>query len=1090
MPFLAPIIAFVATATGVSVAVASSIVISVISLGVNFAIRLLIPRGRQRLSATGPETKGQIRAEVHPARWIVGRAKVGGALAYFGSRGRDARMVLVLSEGECEKIEKLWIDGEEVPLVRTASTKGDLLKPSSTSRFKDKITIREYFAGDGSQGSHLVSATNTRQGGYVNYDFDIPLFLDPVSSGTYEDDSPGSSWPVWTNQHKLNGLSWVYITLTQPHYGRDQKKRFWTHVPQFQFLVKGIKITWPGQTTKTWTDNAAAIRYWWETVRRGRQATNVDVTSFSSAYLLCEETVEIAKADLPSAYSDYVDFRSYKRYSINGLVTSGDDVGQVEDQMDGAWAGEVVEYYGRLHFRPGQDVSTSVMTIGDSDILTAPVASPWNPLQQRYNVVNSQIGQSRVHEYTELSLPQYVDLQAFLRDGTLRETNLALTYVTDPLTAGRLQAVVLRRARESLRVEVRIKPGSSGSSLGLVPTDRVTLTTSELGLTATRMEVERVRIFPDWTVGLTLREDLDRTYDDTLVLPPIISREINLESVAAPNLKDLAADEIASIADDGAVVVELVVSWTPSPSPETEVRVRLGANGDWQGGSTIGSNWRLSGVAAGQEYQIQARHKHILGVPGAWSSILTHTVGGDIAPPAAPTGFVTTSIPLGFRGSWIPPIDDDYASTCVYVGTTNVFSAATLMATVAADYYIASGLTSGTNYYVWLKAKDRSGNLSAPTSYEEVTPTVSAGDGASIFTGTDEPADDDLVDEKDGDLYIRADGVIWQRVNGVWIESGIDLTEMAGSTITTGAVAVGATPSVDGTTDGDIFVATDGRFWEWDGTSWIYQGDLTGPEGAEGPEGVKGPPGGQGDPGLKGIMGNSGIKGEPGEQGNPGVKGDLGAKGVKGVQGIQGTAGPKGGVGAKGVKGVQGIQGTAGLKGGVGGKGGTGVQGIQGIAGPKGGVGGKGGIGVQGIQGTAGPKGGVGGKGLRGVQGIQGTAGPKGGVGGRGDKGGKGTEGSMGGKGDVGGKGNKGGRGVQGSTGPDGGVGGKGLKGVQGIQGSAGTKGLEGDRVFVFYTNAPQGTNPEDLEPLAKTADGNWTTASGYLWYASALDVP
>ena len=40
----------------------------------------------------------------------------------------------------------MWIDGQAVPLVRTVSTDGDLLKPAAGSKFDGKIEFREYFA--------------------------------------------------------------------------------------------------------------------------------------------------------------------------------------------------------------------------------------------------------------------------------------------------------------------------------------------------------------------------------------------------------------------------------------------------------------------------------------------------------------------------------------------------------------------------------------------------------------------------------------------------------------------------------------------------------------------------------------------------------------------------------------------------------------------------------------------------------------------------------------------------------------------------------------------------------------------------------
>ena len=126
--------------------------------------------------------------------------------------------------------------------------------------------------------------------------------------------------------------------MTQPEYGQDIEKRFWARIPNIEFLVKGLKFTWPGQATATWTENAAAIRYWWESQRRGRPTSAYDLTDFTAAYNLCEEEVDVTDGGndppSPAGYESYNPIS--KRYSYNGAISSGDDVQQIEDQMDAA----------------------------------------------------------------------------------------------------------------------------------------------------------------------------------------------------------------------------------------------------------------------------------------------------------------------------------------------------------------------------------------------------------------------------------------------------------------------------------------------------------------------------------------------------------------------------------------------------------------------------------------------------------------------------------------------------------------------------------------------------------------------------------
>ena len=192
---------------------------------------------------------------------------------------------------------------------------------------------------------------------------------------------------------------------------------------------------------RVWTENAAAVRYWWETERRGRSADLIDEAAFTAAYATCEEEVDVTD-DLPASHNEFRRFGVVKQYTINGVITAGDDVSSVEDQLDAAWAGEVIEAGGKLLFKPGAErPATAKLDLSGADIVAPPSVQPWAPLQDRVNAIDIELAQSRAHHWSKLSLPEYVDQDALDRDGVKRAGSLRLAYVTDPLAAGRLQAV-------------------------------------------------------------------------------------------------------------------------------------------------------------------------------------------------------------------------------------------------------------------------------------------------------------------------------------------------------------------------------------------------------------------------------------------------------------------------------------------------------------------------------------------------------------------------------------------------------------------------------------------------------------------------
>ena len=412
MPFLVPFFTFLGTK--IAAAKVALIVSAAVSAGTALVNRLLRP-GIRNEQLDG--AKSTIKSEIVPARWILGEGvRTPGALVYFGSAGREARMGLVLGEGECGRIaDQVWIDGQAVPLIRTADADGDLLKPQAASKYADKIEFREYFAADGTQGTHMRTAAPTETYDYdqgTDSSGDYIYGSSPITVTEYQRQQGQQAepyvtpFPVWDATHKLDGLSWVYVRLTQPEYGQDIDKRFWTRVPNLEFLVDGLKITWPGESTPTLTSNAASVRYWWETERRGRLASAIDTASFTAAHALSDEDVDATNgglSPLPSGYSDWP--TTSKRYSVRGVFSSGDHIGGVEDQLDAAWAGEVVESAGRLYFRPGAE-RAALLSIEDAQIIEPPVARPWPALQARVNALTGAIPQSSQHDWSALSLPQ------------------------------------------------------------------------------------------------------------------------------------------------------------------------------------------------------------------------------------------------------------------------------------------------------------------------------------------------------------------------------------------------------------------------------------------------------------------------------------------------------------------------------------------------------------------------------------------------------------------------------------------------------------------------------------------------------------
>ena len=462
--------------------------------GLTFIARLLEDRNRNTTV-----DKGQVlRAASLPARWIIGEVRVGGQLVFYDEknistyrsstpRPHVCNMALVISEGSVESIEKLWVDGVEIRIIsKTDTTDGKLL--NLDSRWNPYIKIYEYFAADGTGGSSLRSESSR-----------------------------------WTNRHRLVGKSWIHIKLIQNDYEGEYNDRIFTHFPEINFLIKGIKFTWPGQTTPIYSNSAAVVRYWWLTQRSGVPVDIIDLSSFNAAQLVCTEGVNYT---LP--VQNYREYNGNSiRYPVNGLITSEDDPQSVTSELDFCWQGYVVESDARLYFRPGVNRPiTQILTekdiIDTESIQVAPI------LQNRINAMSMSIEQSSAKQYQNQNIPKQRDLN----NQQIRDNNQELwtdlgvrRFINDPIVAGRLLVIALRRAQVLSTYVYRIKPGQFLQWLTILPGDWITLENPSLGLNGT-MLVTGVVTNEDWSVTLTIQPQGDNFYEDppiSNILPPEVA---------------------------------------------------------------------------------------------------------------------------------------------------------------------------------------------------------------------------------------------------------------------------------------------------------------------------------------------------------------------------------------------------------------------------------------------------------------------------------------------------------------------------------------------------------------------------------------
>ena len=552
-----------------------------ISLGISTASNLLLYLFRRRDDDL-PDPELTLKVQESPAQWVVGRARTAGVLANAEVSDEYLYMDILLSEGEVEDIERVWVD-----------QKGYNLGPAITS-LTDFYGFRPLIGLSG-------------------------VLVRPYLSG-------GTS--------TLRGVAYVRVAISSDQY---------SVVPRIAFLVRGIKIAWPGQADPIFTNNAAAIRYWWLTERRGVDPALIDEQSVKDAVTRCGETIDVDVAgntglerfltapdtpdgatptgwsttiptadsdeiiwwsgstteikvseepagsedtetiiwsvprpydasSPPTGYAAYI-FRtssstySQPRYTINGVIESGEDVASLEADMDFAWQGAAPQVNGMIKFLPGED-RTPTVTIGSQSLSNAVRTA--KSLKERANILDLTLLQSWEKDWERHSLDGIKDTALITRDGREFRKVVRVRFVPDAIAATRLGTIFLRRLRTDRKWILTEPPAPADARAA--PGDHVTLNPGIFGGTNQIAQVERTRVLENLSVEYEVVAAPQGTYADTLTLPDLDPWGPPPPPLPVEALTGLAHTVRFSTYTDGSIREFVDLTWD---KPEARVTTRI-----------------------------------------------------------------------------------------------------------------------------------------------------------------------------------------------------------------------------------------------------------------------------------------------------------------------------------------------------------------------------------------------------------------------------------------------------------------------------------------------------------------------------------
>lgn len=498
MPFLAPLIA-VGLGVGGSALAVSAIQVG-LAVGLSYAATKLRPK-QKGARAPGGVRLG-LRIDTNPPRQvIIGEAATSGSLVYWQLSGTDNKvlhMVFALADHECNSLQKVLVNNKE---KARDSGSGEI------SGYSDKLIVRFYSGASGQTAdSDLVSTSGGR----------------------------------WTSDDKGTGVCYVVVKMTY------DEALFPEGIPEFGFVVRGIKLTDPRTGTDAYSDNPACAIY---TILRGITVGGEKLLGMN----VPTDAIRQSEAEAAANACDELIAKkaggTEKRYRCNVIFDATQSSRDIIETLLASMAGEVIEAGGIYRIIAGV-AQTPVAHLTDADlIVTEPFVT--RPRRSRNELVNAIQGSytDPSRAYGSVALPPRTSSDDEDEDGGIRLTrSLDLVAVTSRSQAQRILEVERRRARRMASASMKLR----ARWIGLEPGDWVTFSSDRRGYEEKTFVIQSKTGARDLTSDIVLVET-DAGIDDWTASTDEIDDDqvIDLAS-AGPSLSAVSGIDLDAVVIEGA----------------------------------------------------------------------------------------------------------------------------------------------------------------------------------------------------------------------------------------------------------------------------------------------------------------------------------------------------------------------------------------------------------------------------------------------------------------------------------------------------------------------------------------------------------
>lgn len=552
---------------------------------------------------------------------IYGERQVGGTRVFTSTNGTDNKylyVAMVLSEGQCNAMTKLFIDNNEVTLSSYAH---GVQATVASGRYQDRLKAQFFDGRDDQTVSTLLQEA-----------------------------------PNWTSNHRLRGLCYIALRFEWKKIETQadaDNNPYSGGIPQIRVQLQGKKIldlrtinpstynTAYASDTLTYSNNPVNVLVdYLRNDRYGKGLPNdvFDWTSFKSAADQCFTMVTYANADTSRAFTcDAVIDTANNIMSNCKIILAG---------FRGIMPYQQGKYFLKVE-NGGDDTDitatpaspTTVFTVTNDHIIGGMTIEGESKQHKSNRCVVTYIDPNANYEPNEVSFPEpgSSDDSTFLaQDNGIRlEKRITLPTIADRRIAEQYARVFVRRSRSEKLVSFATNLATSNTSVG----DLIRVQNTHLSLDAV-FRIMDMRLNTAGNVEITALEHQSGAYaidaSGTDYTRPTTSLPDPFQVIAPTNLSvQSGAAFNLQTNDEGYLTTDsttrrLKISWTASTDPfvnEYIVQFKVSSLSTYQtAGVTVDTEFFISGVSLGQDYDVRVAARNELDRRSDFVEVTDHTV--------------------------------------------------------------------------------------------------------------------------------------------------------------------------------------------------------------------------------------------------------------------------------------------------------------------------------------------------------------------------------------------------------------------------------------------------------------------------------